>query len=127
MKLELKHLAPYLPYGLNWYAEDNDSKEYEELPTVKINLSDEIIEIGSIEVDIPDLPILDELTVLPILRPMSDLVKNEFEEDLGKWIGEYQELHVDDIDYGIVKNYFKHHFDVFGLIEKGLAIDMNTI
>ena len=27
----------------------------------------------------------------------------------------------------VIGGYFKHHFDVFGLIEKGLAIDKNTI
>ena len=106
MKLELKHIAPYLPYGvhlMNSYGNWHNTTLHK------------------------SIGVYEMLEMKPILRPMSDLVNNEFEEDLGKWIGEYQELHVDDIDYGIIKNYFKHHFDVFGLIEKGLAISYNDI
>ena len=29
--------------------------------------------------------------------------------------------------YRVVELLFRHHFDVFGLIEKGLAIDINTL
>jgi hypothetical protein len=32
-----------------------------------------------------------------------------------------------DTDYWLVELLLKHHFDVFGLIEKGLAIDINTL
>ena len=31
------------------------------------------------------------------------------------------------LPYNIVSKLFENHFDVFGLIEKGLAIDINTI
>ncbi len=118
-KLELKHLAPYLPYGLKYFVDYTDGDT-------------EIVNLDGAFID--ELYLSNGLTCgyqsetsKPILRPLSDLTKNEFVDDLGKWYGDYQELDLDDIDYGIVKNYFKHHFDVFGLIEKGLAIDINTI
>lgn len=92
----------------------------------------------------------------PILRPLSDLTKeidyngkkycimslwfsvdvndeNDYEL-LGK-VPDYWKTVIKNIDfngfnhldYGFLKLLFEHHFDVFGLIKKGLAIDINTL
>lgn len=81
-------------------------------------------------------------TIKPILRPLSDFVKN-----LDKWEhirDEFSDLSYDHfincfflfginensadrLEYGQLKLFLKNHFDVFGLIDNGLAIDMNTI
>jgi hypothetical protein len=85
---------------------------------------------------------------LPILRPLSDLHKynqigdnsfrdelllkselqNDFERD---FITDYiDKLHFDKIlyaPYSIIEKLLEHHFDIFGLIESGLAIDINTL
>lgn len=37
------------------------------------------------------------------------------------------QLKTDSIPYWIVKKLYEFHFDVHGLIEKGLAIDKNTL
>lgn len=183
MKIELRHLAPYLPYGLKVYTNG-----YSDTKIITLNGYDTYenphrINISSVEkYGGQDL---DE--VKPILRPMSDLIK-EIEgviplEEIAKieapnivgaveklrkvtaftrgmsfsshQIGVYYKYEnvqveitlfkdavfhkkvVDGNDswiFGYFHNYpailellYSYHFDVFGLIDAGLAIDINTI
>jgi hypothetical protein len=85
-KLELKHLAPYLPYGLNGIYNGK---------RVDFN-SDNIYTFT--------------LNAKPIFKPLpfKDFTSRDY--TYNEWIF-----------------FFKGHFDVFGLIEKGLAIDINTL
>ena len=56
----------------------------------------------------------------PILRPLSDLdlpEDNEFNTP----------ENLQGCTFGYVTGLISEHYDVFGLIEKGLAIDINTI
>ena len=120
MKLELKHLAPYLPYGLE--IENSIGK--------------------IIQLTVMDFGYHVDRGFKPILRPLSDLTK----EDVAL-ITEYSDIenvayngnpsnlyftnteektfledYVDSLNY-----LYSRHFDVFGLIEAGLAIDINTL
>jgi hypothetical protein len=141
-KLEIKHLSPYLPYGLYWFCLDKDSREFETLGTVKIDLSKEEIEIGGMDIELSELPYPNGLVIKPILRPLSDLQN----KDLDWWIEFGTKIDVLNTDYlidAIVNGtyYAKNihdsfviwnalaelHFDIYGLIEKGLAIDINTL
>lgn len=119
-KLELRHIAPYLPYKLKglFKDEDDNAKNY---------LSE--LETDNIEY------FLDEATI--ILRPLSDLTKeieqNFFPYDeLWKYHNfssmnfYYIEKDPTRYPYTIVSALLSWHFDVFGLIEKGLAIDINS-
>ena len=128
-KLELKHLAPYLPYRIKvkWYRQDDCSFQTSDLT-------------------ISDYPFLTTKLMKPILRPLSDL-KNYITVDGEEFcpmffldqqyatldfVSQAESLIVDDrwlicCDYGLIQHLFEWHFDVFGLIEKGLAIDINTI
>lgn len=154
MKLELKHLAPYLPYGLK--IKGNTHGEVAELSCVtetSMNIKDRNFIYGMWA---------DIFEIKPILRPLSDLTREiehngvklfvmstiESETDNckfikailsndGKWISMVFDADY-DADYGIntnpeymhwkcVKRLFEYHFDVFGLIDKGLAIDINTL
>jgi hypothetical protein len=71
--------------------------------------------------------------IKPILRPLSDLLNPEFRQiahDLGADID--YEAAVYDIQRGWTKQHLyeillQNHFDVFGLIDAGLAIDYNTL
>lgn len=77
--------------------------------------------------------------VKPILRPLSDIVsflENEHREVITKgeenWIYllDYHNLKPIDMlnaPFSIFSIFVKNHFDVFGLIEKGLAINYNEI
>jgi len=130
MKLELKHLCSYLPYGLMLSA------EYMwpgcKIPLVVANYSSDMRNgINATEAI--------ERGAKPILRPLSDLTK-EIEHNGERFVPVIEWGWVEDINR-FNHNYFKyrfesywkfeqlinHHFDVFGLIEKGLAIDINTL
>jgi hypothetical protein len=141
MKIELKHLAPYLPYRIKmeWIRED-----------------DEIIHN---DLTVSDYNFLIGKHAKPILRPLSDLTK-EIEangekfiplKNLEKIIDEYGNA---DPTILIIKSFsgiyfewyagsqiavrrsvplsfyeklYEWHFDVHGLIKEGLAIDINTL
>ncbi len=123
MKLELKHLAAYLPYGLK-----TDKGLFWAIcrtPLIKTKLEDGEIVKGTIE------------SIKPILLPLSDLTK---EENSDIWAYVLQDDSYDlsticefkcDISnqlmYVVFDALVKCHFDVFGLIPKGLAINKNTI
>ena len=129
MKLQLKkeEIIPYLPFKLNYFVdfEDGDVAVYEMIGI--------FTDSGEIYLDGYETN-LDSKNCKPILRPLSDLTK-EIEEGkplffpskktincINEGVDLLSELYYNDVDYLI-----RNHFDVFGLIEKGLAIDINTI
>lgn len=192
MKLELKHISPYLPYGLKGNLENLEfydtviNKELYRVETGKTeasNISDVYVIVGSTEAEVQDFK--------PILRPLSDLTK-EIEHNGEKFVpliklfklsrGSYEinikhysimssewikiemlghrdyhlriisiesdvrldkgysfecfstDLRCDDKKIEFVQNHnllfqklYEWHFDVFGLIEQGLAININTL
>ena len=126
MKLELKHLAPYFPYGFKAYDKSAiTGKGYER----EIKASNIMVFIDN------------DINAKPILRPLSDLIKeiecngNKFTPNnhprFKIFINEDMDWFIDNcpffVDYGQVQKLFEWHFDVFGLIDKGLAIDINTL
>tara|TARA_B100001146_G_C16196757_1_gene442106 strand:- start:3384 stop:3794 length:411 start_codon:yes stop_codon:yes gene_type:complete len=135
MKLQLEHLAPYLPYGLKCKS-----------TTILFGHEDN----GIYEMGLISMRGVLKGTGIPILRPLSDLTK-----DIGEW-GEFittidlirnEFIKIDgshrnfdypltldgktcgilSLPYWVIQKLFEWHFDVFGLIEKGLAIDINTL
>mgnify|MGYP003635406600 CR=1 FL=1 len=135
MKLELKHLAPYLPYKLNCMAQGEDKQSFEFQGVSDVTWID-LHEIGRTVCDQYDIE-----DVFPILRPLSDLTKSElielrFDEgnDTLLWAANnieaydcFIQFYETDLTYSVLEWAYKKHLDVFGLIEKGLAIDINTI
>jgi len=153
MKLTLKHIAPYLPYGVEFILSEegvfnlgseygNPYQAYKPMKIINMIFSDKIeVEVygekqnwgaGFIELD----------EIKPILRPLSDLTK-EIEVNGEKFVPtskvEYQLTiqHVSNYPFDFAdlqriphrdfENLIKWHFDVFGLIPNGLAIDINTL
>ena len=110
--LELKHLAPYLPYELKiWYK-----LIVVDMQELSINNIDKVLE--------------DSKHFKPILRPLSDLTKDDL--DTLQCTELYNQINDADfcihlLPYQIAMYLIENHFDVFGLIEKGLAIDINTL
>jgi hypothetical protein len=169
-KLELKHLAPFLPYGINILSklESNiDKYPFEPCEIVSIDMLSKSITVRHMvgyDKDFEYITYKNFRDVKPILRPLSDLVK-EIEVNgerfipLGKLHYKYCltasgkrttkasyeyyidkncyatfysvnggsfGIYIDTIDinktpYRILRWLFEWHFDVFGLIEKGLA------
>jgi len=171
MKLELKHLAPYLPYGVKCYVDfkDEESGDVVYIPTVDLTTDNIQYYLNS------------RVTGMIALRPLSDLVDQTLIATLCKK-AIFQIWGFDDFDF-IIKSYhnegdnygivatsddwligftvdfemqkdfrlslatpgqestsymmldklelfnwmLENHFDVFGLIDAGLAIDINSI
>ena len=103
MKLELKHLAPYLPYGvhlMNNYGRWHNTTLHKSISIYMM------------------------LEMKPILRPLSDLTKLGSNE---RWWRDKIALGITKLDYESIQELLEEHYDVFGLIEEGLAIDINTL
>jgi len=126
-KLELKHLAPYLPYGLKIRDIAYPSTFEMNLKTISLSLENNDYN-------------------KPILRPLSDLKKgfyvndeeitpcDYFEEqhDYAKIQSELENMSNHNycdgwLPYFVQQKLIEWNFDVFGLIPKGLAVDINTL
>lgn len=130
-KLELKYLAPYLPYGILITKKEWNS-------ALKMAcIDDSVLETISMDTII-------RINALLILRSLSDLTK-EIEHNgerfipINKLIGLYgwdilwknrndiSNINTSSLPYATVKHLFEWHFDVFGLIDAGLAIYKNKL
>jgi len=140
MKLELKNLAGYLPYELECMETINGERFKFQLDVLNIsNVMDDIKYSRSVE---------------PILRPLSDLTK-EIEVNGEKFVplnylqdkvfmcevSEFEitksldfEVKCEELFYisfydmkQMIEKLYEWHFDIHGLIENNLAIDINTI
>lgn len=74
---------------------------------------------------------------MPILRPLSDLLKTykgsatyldviEFECSGIKVTSRIDNINYEYLPYQVIRKLLEWHFDIFGLIGKGLAIDVNN-
>jgi len=119
-KLELHHLAGYLPYGLGLVARnvlsETPRRIYSNLNAMNIM---SLVEGDSL--------------YKPILRPLSDLTRKELEL-------EGFDSHIDYLTYenkgsewtlkapfNMVQYLLSQHLDIHGLIPQKLAIDKNTL
>lgn len=145
MKLELKHLAPYLPYGISIEVSEYNNKYITDSWGLKCQ-SDYLVS----EYNRGVRKGLTLTQVKPILRPLSDLTK-EIEHKGEKFVpfdrysdifgsnddvlfenmnNENNEMHYSvckELPHYVFDWLVSFHFDVFGLIDAGLAIDINTL
>ena len=147
MALELKQIAPYLPYGLKWKF-DGEDFIYD---VVGLDITDKGIKLESPYYDYGSCPLNEGY---PVLRPLSQLVDSRylfkvvsmqyvninhadkcFIKNDGVYYGTtrlttFNYMHTEAIQalpYYVVQYLLGHYFDVFGLIDKGLAIDINKL
>ena len=149
MKLELKHLAPYLPYELKVetldYKNDYVNQRYDLL--IGFHQWDKNEQYWSCLLQHGSKP--DISRVKPILRPLWDLdslieaefkkfadtfaVKNKSEIiDLFCYENIKTEECLADLDlrklpYECIEYMFKNHYDVFDLIPAGLAVPIHDV
>lgn len=143
MKLELKHLAAYLPYNLQLSVPEIHKAFTCEL--VVTNNTTSFKNGMNIDTAIT-------LNAKPLLRPLSDLTKGISVD--GEWFVPLERLEIEgaDISFNSLINWlkitqrkendfivafdiyteiyvplFKWHFDVYDLIPNNLAIDINTL
>jgi len=157
MKLELKHLSPYLPYGLNgidsehndlefklegfvvdvhqenalnpvWYYRGDRSyisprNNYEAVKPIMRHLSDLLDDINFKQL------LVDELiseNFRTIYDSGSDMLTLKTSTGYSEIIYMHGEL-CDECTVMIYKFMCKNHYDFNGLIDAGLAIDINTL
>jgi len=137
MKLEPKHLLPYFSYSLKVKFKNFDSI----YDLLSIGGENEIMIISENKLDLDTVGIDG---IEPILRPLSDFQEEHIEEIKAflnqKWCQVYDDyfdalfehdwlMHTRILmcPYEIIQWFFKNHYDVFGLIEDDLAIDINTL
>lgn len=130
-KLTLEHLSAYLPYGLKMIFEGKGGREITLSSITSQGRYGIVISGGTGPMW------LNSCGFKPILRPLSDLTKeiehngerfvpidilgwNSYENIIKKGI-------CDSVGYQYMIKLFEWHFDVFGLIDKGSAIDINTL
>lgn len=117
-KLLLKHLTTYLPYEVK--IGDNRSKL----------IFEKSLDFQSAEFLIQEKS-NDSIKI--VLRPLSDLIEGKWNnifisKDIDEILTKYQsDKNLDCVEYYLVNILISHHFDIFGLIEKDLAIDINTL
>lgn len=142
MKLEFKHLAGYLPWRLKIY-----DGEYSRVVTFSYAT------YSTIDIGVGKLfrPNYDFRMGLPILRPLSDLAKeievngekfvpiDKILREIGfnytlecrnqdkSWILNDGYRALGEMPHNKIQKLYEWHFDIHGLIEKGLAIDINTL
>lgn len=133
--LKLKHVACYLPYGLKIQTQDKNGILIKTVDGIYEQYKDGSFMLywqenyGTIQAS---------GNIKLILRPLSDL-KNNFESiDLYTDLcSTYNGVVINDIidnkrdtsfiSYYYIERLLQNHFDIFGLIEKNLAIDINTL
>lgn len=132
MELETKHIAPYLPYKLKCQVKDLGKTIVAELHSVYADGTCTFCDTIESEKGFD--------YVKPILQPLSN---DNFDYDIflmdnfpkEQWADAYNDImagigfgvQVEQIPYVLFEFLLKNHIDVFGLIEKGLAIDINTL
>jgi hypothetical protein len=124
MKLELKHLTPYLPYGLNIIHTSNEIYSSSNIWEMEGLVRDNIyLKENRYPADI--------FSVKPILRPKSDLSKYRLptvpDPKNSSPAVIFLDWSVEMCYYDEYVFLFENHFDVFGLISAGLAVDINTL
>ncbi len=136
-KLTLEHLAPYLPYGLKVLdMMDNETKLFNR----SYNKEENAYKLTTANLG---FTLIKDFR-FPLLRPLSEIAVDFFKENIDDAIVDFlincepennhfsvevceKVIGWSALSYEEYQLFFKNHFDVFGLIEKGLAISTDTL
>lgn len=157
MKLELKHLAPYLPYELGILLEISIT-ETDSFPLTTENIEG-VLEYQKKPILRPLDDLVNEITqngqkVVPIVELLKMQYVSWYKEKEGTRYAEIEHGQTgtryfafyknhspynfklnkykfmtgrNEIEYWIMQKLIEWHFDVFNLIEENLAVDINKI
>lgn len=135
-KLELKHLSPYLPYGLKIKTSNNQGNVIRQIQGIDIS-EEFILACGYINyIESDNYYPYTLKSCKPILRPLSDLNKKiqiaehfmTFKEHLRRFFpAESIGTNIATWSNRSVEWLCEYHFDIFGLIDKGLAISYSDL
>ena len=142
MKLELKHLANYLPYGLKARFRETDKPNCRKyvIGTIGAMYCEKN---GCVSITCYDTVNAAPTKFMPILRPLTDLYRKDlsFNEEILDSFSDYSWNRFEEVFFSVLKPrnanefityentelLFKNHYDLFGLIEQGLAFDINDL
>ena len=131
-KLELKHIAPYLAYGVKCFCTEFNNGEILTLESFYFSSSSKELKLIFKEKNGGS----SSTSCKPILRPLSQLTQ-EIEHNGGKFVPMdilhelfrktdlfyFDTYMVLNNPYEVIEKLLEWHFDVFGLIEQELAIE----
>ena len=124
MELEVKHLAPYLPYGLKLQYVVRE--KVEQIGIMK-SISHNEDETHPTRVSISSMYNEEHIWMFkPLLKPLSQLGNENYffhyDNQEGLMMKRKNETYcrLNELDF-----LFKNHFDVFGLIDAGLATELS--
>ena len=131
-QLQMKHLVGYLTYNLKLKfvsQHEADKLSIGDIVSLK-GVNDGYIHVNGYQTNnksyLPILkPLIEYKNYPDILDEFSDFSEEQFENDFFVLPGAINAF--DFVNYTIMELMFKHHLDIFGLIDKELAIDFNTI
>ena len=140
-ELTVEHLAPYLPYGLRLLYEETDSvgKVVSSKVGIMKGVHHNTIESNPTRVSIGFGDTGYIWMFKPILRPLSDLEKeltingitfipeDKLSNSTQMQIICFRLPLVNDLKVYDYQKLLSWHFDVFKLIDKGLAVNINTL
>ena len=142
--LKIEHLSPYLPYNLRFKSYGKEWEMTELRTTGQYKVWACAYWCDKALAYIPDINARGNSIgtgfkfkdIKLILHPLSDLMKEIehngekfipskriFEEGYGSYTLSYAKDHIEGISFGFMQRLIEWHFDVFGLIEQGLAIE----
>ena len=125
MKLELKHLAAYLPFELKVLTKFNKIK------TLKPSDLETNYIFGKFKLILKPISFLKkDKKLLDILaKKLSDVKTSIYSFESSKmWILEVlKDENATALPFFLTEILLKNHFDIFGLIDAGLAVDINCL
>ena len=129
-KLELKHLVPYLPYDMTLKVVNKQEDRFGlavVLKGVTKNYNDQFV-IYTNHSTFYDWELKPRLRKLTDYDNVNSEAMNSLNIDLGDMLA-IEELArkqkgYRNCPYGVMEILFRNHIDVFGLIEKGLAVSL---
>ncbi len=125
MKLETKHVLPYVLYGVKILTEKNLLDKKDIICTLQpsnfpnnwnTDFNSKIILRRCEDLLLDKWKFLDELSSTETQTELYNIANTSDRE----WVLSYT-------SFGFVQFLLKNHFDIFDLIPKGLAIDINTL
>lgn len=131
-KLEIHHITPYLPYGLksvttaNHYGVPQLIREV--TPYNFMNFIEETTDAKLLLRPLSDLQ--EKITVNGVSFIPEEVLFNlkfDYEISVAMVAGSVVNKRIEVNPYWMVQKLFEWNFDVFGLIEKGLAKNINEI
>lgn len=140
MELKIEHLAPYLPYGISLQFVIREEIVRTGVMSRLLNYSHET---HPVRVAIDNYDSEHIWMFKPILKPLSDLEKdvvvatnleevydvsyNAVLHGVITFVSHEDPFDLEHLPLGAFTLLVKNHYDVFGLIEKNLAVNFNTI